>query len=431
MTAGRVAAGSGQVLVRIGVPLAFGCAMVLSAVPAAAAAGITVTRATDGSTVTVDGPVTSDDVLHIRGHIDARTATTELVVLAPGDGTAHVVDQGAGTITGGDTLAYDLSTACLSYDPKRAPCSGRRPAVNGTWTAQLRGGASAVSQFTLRVPPGQPTGVTVASDSRSVTVSWQEGAEPDLRSYDVLDGSGHVLASNLAPSSVCGSDGLCQKQLTGTSARSFSVRAYRATCPSCTETLASAPSAPASLSSSGTTATPVESPSSTAGTSGSGSSGSTTASGTGSTSGTGGGTTTGTGSTDASSGSGGQPGPAGTKTTTATKTPARRPAPADPGLLQRLLPGPQAVQPPSVPETLVAPLADGSYKPTLAYGSQTVGETVNVPDGQAPHLAGGSGEQVLGGVIDRDRLLQSIAEGLLLLVAAGHLRAWLLRTRPQ
>ena len=427
MTEGSVTARGGRRLVRVGVPLAIGCGMVLSALPAAAAAGVTVTRAADGSTVTVDGPVTSDDVLHVRGHIDARTSTTDLVVLAPGDGTAHVVDQGAGTLTSGDTLAFDLSTACLSYDPKRAPCSGRRPAVNGTWTAQLRGGASAVSQFTLRIPPAQPTGVAVASDSRSVTVSWQEGVESDLRSYDVLDGSGHVLAGNLAPSSVCAADGHCEKQLTGTSARSFTVQAYRATCPSCSETLASAPSQPASLSSSGTTATPVESPSSTGGTWNSGSSGSTAGSGSGSTSGTGGATTTGTGTAGATSGSGGQPG----SNTTTTKSPARRPAPADPGLLQRLLPGPQAVQPPSVPGTLIAPLADGSYKPTLAYGSQTVGETVNVPDGQAPQLAGGSSDQVLGGVIDRDRLLQSIAEGLLLLVVAGHLRAWLLRTRPQ
>lgn len=389
--------------------------LLLGALPASAAAGVTITRASDGATVTASQPVTADDVLHIHGQIDPRTKTTDLVVTAP-TGDSHTVAEAAGTLTSGASLDFDLTTSCLTYDARRDPCSSRSPAPNGTWTAKLTGGATASSQFVLQIPPAAPTGVTAVASGSGATVSWQLGAEPDLRAYDVLDGSGQQIVGGLNPASVCDANGSCSTSIAKTSAQSFMVRAERATCPSCSDTIASPPSSAASTSS-GSTATPVTSPSGEPSSSGSPQPGSSR------------GATQG-GSTGPSTGPSAQP--SGKPGSATVSSPARRTAAngAASRLLQQFLPPPAALQAPSVPASILAPLADGTYKPQLAYGEQTVGEDVLVPDGSAPQIAAHS-TGALSGLMDGDRLWQSVAEGVLLLLVCGHLMAWLARTRPE
>lgn len=386
--------------------------LILGVLPASAAAGISITRASDGSAVSASQPVTADDVLQIEGQIDPRTNTTNLVITAP-TGDSHTVAQAAGTFTSGATLDFDLTTSCLTYDARRSPCSGRSPAPNGTWTAQLTGGATAGTQFVLRIPPAAPTGVTATASGGGAVVSWQLGAEPDLRSYDVLDGSGQQIVGGLNPANVCDANGNCTTTITKTSAQSFMVRAQRATCPSCSDTIPSAPSSAASISS-GSSATPVPSQSGGPSSGGSSQAGANT------------GTTQG-GSPAPSSGPGAQP--TGKTGTTTVSSPAHRAAAAG-QLLQQLLPPPTAMQAPSVPSSILAPLADGTYNPQLAYGQQTVGEDVLVPDGTTPRIAA-KPTDVLSGLMDSSRVWQSVAEGVLLLLVCAHLMAWLARTRPE
>ncbi|HET7405616.1 MAG TPA: hypothetical protein VFJ21_00570 [Mycobacteriales bacterium] len=390
--------------------------LLLGALPASAAAGISITTASDGSAVSASQPVTADDVLQIHGQIDPRTKTTDLVVTAPA-GDSHTVAEATASFTSGASLDFDLTTSCLTYDARRAPCSGRSPAPNGTWTAQLTGGATATSQFVLRIPPAAPTGVTATASGSGAVVSWQLGAEPDLRSYDVLDGSGQQLVGGLSPSNVCDASGGCSTTIAKTSAQSFMVRAHRATCPSCSDTVASAPSSAASISS-GSSAAPVPSQS------GDPSAGGSTQPG--SSSGTAQGGSPAPSTSPGAQPSGGKPGAAG------VSAPGRRAAASGAAgrLLQQFLPAPTALQAPTVPASILAPLADGTYKPKLAYGQQTVGEDVLVPDGSTPRIAAHS-TGVLSGLMDSGRVWESVAEGVLLLLVCAHLMAWLARTRPE
>lgn len=392
---------------------------VLTAGPAIAAASLSVTAAGSGQPVTVAQPQTSNDVLDIRGQIDPNTSTTQLVVTDP-NGSSHVVASGSAPVTQGSTLSYALNTACLSYDPKQSPCSGSNPALNGVWTVRLQGGESASEQFALRIPPATPQNVsaTGASDDKTVTVTWQANTEPDLTGYDVLDGSGQVLAGNLSPGQVC-NGGTCSTQVSAPGASSVAVDAHRTTCPGCSQTLTSAPSQPAAVA----WPSPSPAPSSAPSTSGSGSG----ASGPG---------PSGSGSHGATTGSGSGSGSGGAGTTTGGRT-GSAPSASSAGaanagaLLQQMLPGPSAAAPPVVPQPAgglppgeAEPTVWGTYSPTLGYGPKTVGQLVTVPYQGAPQLAGAAPAAVSW---FSPMLWRSLAEGLLLLVVAGHVAAWLRR----
>lgn len=417
----------------------------VTALPAAAAASVSVTRASNGAQVTVDAPLTSNDVLNIDGQIDARTSTTQMVVTPPG-GSPQVVASASGGLMQGASMSYALNTACVSYQPQQSPCTGSNPAPNGTWTVQLQGGESASTQFALRIPPAQPQGVSASGSGSTVTVDWQANTEPDLTGYTVLDGSGQTLAADLAPNSVC-SGGACTAQVSAPGVTSVEIEAQRSTCPGCSQTLSSTPSQPAQVvwsssapsgsgSSSGTSGTGGSG--STSGSTGTGSGSGSTGSGSGSTGTTGSGSTAGTtGGSATGSGSGSRKTGSGSATSGTGRTATAAPAPAAPGaaadagaLLAQLLPGPSAVNAPSVPSSgggalpgEEEPTTWGTYGSTLGYGPQTVGQLVTVPDGAQPKLAAESGPVSWFGASG----WRALAEALLLLLAAGHVAAWLRR----
>ncbi len=399
-----------------------GALVTLAALPAAAAGShLSVTRASDGSQVT--DAVTRTDVLQVRAQLPAQTGSTQLVVSPPAGG-GHVVAQGSASQFSSATLAFDFSTDCFTYDPKRAPCSGRSPAPNGTWTLQLTGGLSETRQLVLRIPPAKVTGLSGSAQGTTVTLHWTPGAEPDLRGYQVLDGAGNVVVTGIAPADACTSDG-CQAAFdvgkNATGQRTFAVRSQRAVCPSCSDTLPAPASDPVTV----TVGSPSSSTPTSGGSTGGSSQGTVSYSGgqssSGSTAGGAGGATSGGGTAapQGSTTSGHQTSPA-----RATTTQRARPSGNLDSTFNRFVPPPAAAAAPDVPAVQMAPMPEGTYKPELAYGDQTVGGYVKVRD-----AGGGSLQAVVEGVVSSGSLWRSVAGALVMVLAAAHLWAWLARTR--
>jgi hypothetical protein len=395
--------------------------LVVVAVPALAAGIVS-----PGNGVTY----TTDTNIAIRADINTTTRT-ELRLKDPAPGSAEqVVDSGAGTLTNNAaTLSYNLDTGCATYPSPS--CSGRAPARNGTWTVRLSGGASGTSTFVVRIPPAAPTSLTAKADgTRAVVVSWRKGDEPDLVGW-TLYGDGGVVQSMIGLDSCSGT--ACSATVTnasdGTGQHTYALTAHRSVAPGSSETLESdrsgsagatleapAPSPQASPAGGGSTdsgGTPSDGTSSgpsggtsTGGSSGSGSGGSSSAGGTG-------------GST--ASGTNGSHATGLTTSTKPTAAIAQRRAFAltfkafAPKLgIPKLPPLPATTQP------AVAPLPDGTYKPTLGYKPITRTEKVSAPKAAATKLTG-----AVGSAFDSEQFVRSLAGALILLLLAAHLRRWL------
>lgn len=418
----------------------------------------------------------TETAVRLEARVEARSGTTEMRLVDP-LGTARTVAT-AGTSLSAQTLAHVFDTACPEYPG--AACAGRQPARNGTWAVQLTGGSSDSRTFVLRVAPRAPAEVRAeATGPREVVVTWRRGAEPDLRGYDVVDGSGRVLA----PGDTACPGGTCRTVVTydadGPSTDVVAVRALRATCPDCDSTV-STTSAEATAQRPGPpSAGPSEGAGSGAPDDGSGGgapgnggtgSGGTGTGGTG-TDGTGtGGSGTGGSGADGSGGAGGtgtdgtgtaspggtggsgseSSGPAGTGGTGtsgtggATGSGNGSPAPGTglaPGIpvtttqaevddfaLTFRAFGPKIGLPklPPLPATgvalpAVAPQEDGGFAGELPFGTTTVEERV-------PSFVAAPAQRIgtaVSAAVDSERLMRSLAAALVLLLVCAHVRRWL------
>jgi hypothetical protein len=197
--------------------------VLLPAAPAAAASGITAPG--EGEVVAADA------VVPLRAVVDGPVLRpSELRLQAPGSDTDQVV--AVQSSPDGGELAYDFDTACSGR-----LCADRSPAVNGTWTVRLSGGASDERTFVLRIPPAPPAEVAVEPAEAGVVLSWRLGAEPDLTGYAVEDGAGRVVRDEVGLDA-CDADGTCRVELPEDRG-AWSVRAFRSACPDCRDDLAS------------------------------------------------------------------------------------------------------------------------------------------------------------------------------------------------
>lgn len=198
--------------------------LLLSASPAAAASGITSPGA--------DEVVSRETVVPLRATVDGPAAVpSELSLQGPTDERPEVV--AVQRSPGGGELAYDFDTAC-------APrvCASRAPAANGTWTLRLSGAATDERSFVLRIPPAAPVGVAAIRSEGGVRVRWRQGDEPDLTGYAVEDAKGKVLRGDIALDDACDVERMCSVEVPEGDG-GWSVRAFRSTCPGCSQVLES------------------------------------------------------------------------------------------------------------------------------------------------------------------------------------------------
>lgn len=202
------------------------CLLPLS--PAFAASGITSPGAGQA--------VTAHTVLPLRAVVEGPAAgPSELSLLAPGADTAEVV--AVSSDPDGGELAYDLDTACASV-----VCPEPAPGANGTWTLRLSGAAEDERTFVLRIRPAVPAEVAADPAESGVRIRWRQGDEPDLRGYRVESGKGAVVRDRIGLDA-CDAERRCSVEVPE-GAGSWTVRAFRATCPDCRDLLASPPSEP-------------------------------------------------------------------------------------------------------------------------------------------------------------------------------------------
>ena len=409
-------------------------AVVALATPAVAALAVTgpsALAAASGVTSPAAGAViTSGSSIDVRANVaqcSLTCSTYTLTVSGPG-GYSKSGNLGQ-SLTGDATLTVVV------------PTGTGQSVSNGGWTAALTQGSTAVGTraFALGYPASVPSGFSAnGSGSRQVSFSWSKGAEPDLTSYTLYDESG-VVQAGIDPSTRC-SGGTCTYGIYYSSDRpgshTYALTASRKAASSsdpdlvsdrttATATLDSPPPAPA--------AGPA-SPSPGASTGGSGS-GTTTGSG-GTTSG---GTTTGSGGTTSGGTTSGGSTPTGTRpagTTSGGSTSGTTSAGAVP-VLSAAVPAAQrrafaltfhAFAPslgipklPPLPSTSApqlageGPLPQGTFQPTLPYGSTTT--TVAEPRGTLSAVS-----RSVADVIDSAQLARSISVALLLLLVAAHVR---------
>lgn len=419
--------------------------------PAYAAGAIT----TPGDGTPYDDPESS---VRLEARVEANSGTTSMQVVEPG-GAAHTVGS-VGRSGAAQTLAYTFDPSCPTYPG--LSCSSR-PAVNGTWTVRLAGGATDSRTFSLRLPARAPAVSGTATGPRTVVLTWPRGDESDLLGYTVVDGSGTKVAD---ADDACSGD-TCRATVTydedGPRTETLAVKVARA-CPDCGGPLTTTsapvrvdrPAPPASepATQGGSTGggepaggTGSSTPGSTggsgtagstsgggSGTSGTGTSGSGTGTGTGGTTGSGGAPAGGTGGTGSGSGQtpgsgqapGGGPGTGRTDATPAesAKAFALGFSTFGPKLgLPKLPPLPASGV--ALPDVATA-LPDGSFDPNLPFGSKEVTERV-------PASASGPVGRVssaVASVVDTDRLVRSVAGALVLLMAGAHVRRFLAQDAP-
>lgn len=416
-------------------PLAIG---LLAAAPAAWASG----------SITDPGPgdqtsYTSDTIVRISATASGLTPT-DLTLTDPVSGVAQTIASAAGSVLGSTALSYALDTTCWTYpisscssvaspspspspSPPPSPSStpSSAPAPNGTWTIGVTGGSP--RSFVLTIAPHAPAGLTArGSGARRVTLSWARGAEPDLTTYTLYDGTGAVLTDGIEPAAACHSSSCSAVWTAGSAApgkHDFALTAHRKLCPTCLETLESAT---AVVSTTLPAPSPAAHPSTARSTGPSGSTGSR------STPATGAGGPAGRPSIG--------PGPVrATSSPASTVRPGRTIAPLMP-LVASTQPLPLGFShfSPSVGVAVLPPLPE-TAAPLIAAGALPGTYPSALPDPAAlpaQALLGGQqvgpGEaafsqvsQVVSNPVDDAQLARGIAGALVLLLAAAHLRRFL------
>ncbi|MDX6275442.1 MAG: hypothetical protein QOJ92_2652 [Frankiales bacterium] len=339
-------------------------------------------------------------------------------------------------------------TLSCTIDPQAGGCGWSGPLANGSYTitavnaayTQSSGCGGALqpkcTQYSeatttetvvLKVPPAAPGGVDSAlHGTRDVEISWAPGAESDLLSYDLLDGSGAVLTSfNAGDSNVC-SASKCDVVVTFAAddpggKKDFSLRSWRS------DGAGDQVASPASAKTSVTLPAPP-SPSSGGGDTGGGAGGGTAtdggSSGGGSTSGGGSGTGSGTGSGGGTSGGGGGVVSSGDTTGsggTAGHGGYKGGFSGSPGLGLKFSTSGGGITLPHLsndnPNPKVA-IPEGTYDPTLGYQDQVSAEKVRDKTLSTRLVTS------LTAFTDTDRLWKSLAGALVLVLIGTHMRLW-------
>jgi hypothetical protein len=398
-----------------------GAVVALAAAPALAAS--------TGLTVSPTGTQNHNVVIRVSGSYDNSTSTSsktvKLTVDKPNSSTATLYSGTANPLSSGSTPAKSVDTSALD--------------LNGDYVFHFSVGSTNYGPQTvsMRVPPAKVGGFGASPSGTVAHFSWDANSEPDLAGYDLVDVTEPSNPRDLTPggvgTNVCDSSGCSVDIDFGSgaqgSSRQFVIDALRYTSPSHSATLASGDSAPATVS----FPTP---PTSSGGSSGGGSAGGGSSSGGGSGSGGSGGTGTSTGGNtgggSTGGGTGGSTGGGSTGGGTTTGSfggghtsggnngqgiSADHPNVA----LKAYLPSFSAGAAPNLPSvvTEVKPLPEGTYKPTLAYPDQVVGETT--------HRQGAATTAVrdeLVHVLNVAAVWKSLAGAVLVLLMAAHLRAW-------
>src|SRR4051794_23706799 len=397
---------------RAGIAVGLGGAIVgLAATPAVAA--------TAGLSVSPTGTQNHNVVITVSGSYDNSTSTSskavKLTVDKPDSSSATLYSGTAGSFSSGSTPSKSIDTSALD--------------VNGDYVFRFTVGTTTYGPqtVTMRVPPAKVGGFGASPSGTVAHFTWSANSEPDLAGYDLVDVTDSSNPRDLTPggvgTDVCDSSGCSVDIDFGSGAqgstRQFVIDALRYTSPSHSATVASGDSSPVSVS----FPTPP-SPSSGGGGTGGGTTGGGSGGGTGGGGSTGGGSTGG-GSTGGGTGGGGSTG-GSTGTTTGGSTGGGRtghginvshPSAA----LKAYLPSFSAGAAPNLPSvvTEVKPLPEGTYKPTLAYPDQVIGETSHSHGVQA---AGVRDELVR--VLNVAAVWKSLAGAVLILLVAAHLRAW-------
>ncbi|MHB8451136.1 MAG: hypothetical protein ACYDAQ_11905 [Mycobacteriales bacterium] len=338
-------------------------------------------------------------------------------------------------------LSYSLNLGSESL-PAGSSCAATSgaPAPNGTWVLSLTGdNASAATSFTTEVPPAAPANVSAAPASdTSAGVSWSANTEPDLTSYSILDSNGDELVTDINPSSAC-SGGSCAAtvsfppdQAAGT--HSLEVEAQRSAGPGTNSTLSSSPSAPAQVTLAGPprpTPSPTPSTAPTAAGPSGGATGSSSSPAPGSGGASSGGTSagsaaspgakpSGSGATHPDSSRGAQQSHAAAVAAQQQAVALSFSAFAPAAGVAQLPPLPVLPVLPGSPGT-VEPTNPGTYSPTLNYPNRYVVQKVVKQTGALQFY------NDITSTIPPRQLWSSVAAGLLMLLAAGHLRLWLRR----
>ena len=338
--------------------------------------------ASGGITSPQDGTVfTGNGLVSLRAQVGSpASGSTQLRLQGPSDKSARVVDERPSGSSG--SLSYDLNTSCATYPSGN--CRGVAYAVNGTYVISMTGGVTDQRSFSLTIPPQVPDGAGATRHGSSVSVSWHEGAEPDLTGWSVYDGGDHLVARGISPNA-CHS-GSCAVQVAPTGDGGYRVRAYRRACPGCSRLLqsdlsgtvhAGAGPSPAPSPSGGSSPAPSASP------------------------GPGGGRP-----------GGGHPAPTDVAALRAAQRAAFARAFGAPTATHGLTPEELAPQ----PAYITAPVPeDGAFSPTLGYQPLVQSTRVSI-HATAPSRSRTGGPQL-------------IATALLLVLAGGHLRSWMRHPR--
>jgi hypothetical protein len=392
-----------QLTGRAGVVVGIGGAVVtLAAAPALALSS--------SLSVTPTGTVDHNVVIKAAGSYDNSTGATsqtlKLAVSRPDSSTTVLYSGSARALSSGSTPTESVDTSVLN--------------LNGSYVFTLTvGGSSTSKTVTMLVPPAKVAGFAGSASGTVAHFSWAANSEPDLAGYDLIDvtdsGSPRDLTPGGVGTDVCDSSGCSVDIDFGSSAqgtgRQFVIDALRYTSPAHSATVASGDSAPATVSFPAPPPPPASGGTSggtDTGTTGSGSTGTGTAGGSsGATSGSGT-----SGGTAAGSTTGGRS--AGGSTHGINSTHPN-------GALKAYLPSFSAAAAPNLPSvvTEVKPLPEGTYKPTLAYPDQVVGE--NVHKNSQPVAAV---RDELVRVLNVGAVWKSLAGAALILLVAAHLRAW-------
>jgi hypothetical protein len=392
-----------QLTGRAGVVVGIGGAVVtLAAAPALALSS--------SLSVTPTGTVDHNVVIKAAGSYDNSTGATsqtlKLAVSRPDSSTTVLYSGSARALSSGSTPTESVDTSVLN--------------LNGSYVFTLTvGGSSTSKTVTMLVPPAKVAGFAGSASGTVAHFSWAANSEPDLAGYDLIDvtdsGSPRDLTPGGVGTDVCDSSGCSVDIDFGSSAqgtgRQFVIDALRYTSPAHSATVASGDSAPATVSFPASPPPPASGGTSggtDTGTTGSGSTGTGTAGGSsGATSGSGT-----SGGTAAGSTTGGRS--AGGSTHGINSTHPN-------GALKAYLPSFSAAAAPNLPSvvTEVKPLPEGTYKPTLAYPDQVVGE--NVHKNSQPVAAV---RDELVRVLNVGAVWKSLAGAALILLVAAHLRAW-------
>jgi len=392
---------------RAGIAVGIGGAIVgLAAAPAAAA--------TAGLSVSPTGTQNHNVVITVSGSYDNSTSASskavKLTVDKPDSSSATLYSGTAGSFSSGSTPSKSVDTSALD--------------INGDYVFRFTVGSTTYGPQTvsMRVPPAKVGGFTASPSGTVAHFTWSANSEPDLAGYDLVDVTDSGNPRDLTPggvgANVCDSSGCSVDIDFGSSAqgtsRQFVIDALRYSSPSHSSTLASGDSAPATVN------FPAPPPPSSGGSS-DGSSGGGSSSGGGGGGGTTGGSTG--GSTGGGSSSGGTTGgSAGGGKTSGGKSGHGISSDHPNVALKAYLPSFTAGAAPNLPAvvTEVKPLPEGTYKPTLAYPDQVVGETSHR---QGAATAAGVREELVR-VLNVDAVWKSLAGAVLVLLMAAHLRAW-------